>query len=472
MLGKVKIFLVSTVSLLVLAVVAYFCSTKVLANGGGVYTNSAIIRSSDPIIRNISDVFLISEKLFIRPVSNRCEVTVKYTLHNTSENDYIDLDYAFPVDRIDTFDRYGGEPAQNIEFYLNGKQLSSTHSSDTLFIDHNLESKYDMDNLDYLLSGVRSSMYRRWYYTKITLPKNSFVNLEVRYSVGTLNRCDGDSPLLLDYDFYGCSGHFLFYDFSPASAWGDGIIRDFYVEIDGTDLDLIGESYRKIFQEKYSGREEMFNVGGLDFETIGNKRFYRARNFDLKKAKPLFLSYNTSKKSSLDIIAQRRIPNDRYTFIVSDEQEKYPAKYLTDMNLETAWVSGKNKGTQIEFIFNEPIEHVSGFSLLNGYHKNAETYSQNNRIKKIKVEVKHTGDDDWQVMDWLEEFEDKPYYTVYFSDIFYHAELIDFLDVINERKTIDRVRITIEDIYPGTKYDDTCISEVILYTWSSPNGLY
>lgn len=41
-----------------------------------------------------------------------------------------------------------------------------------------------------------------------------------------------------------------------------------------------------------------------------------------------------------------------------------------------------------------------------------------------------------------------------------HAQLVP---IIGYAKPVTKLRITIQGVYPGKKYDDTCISGVVLY---------
>lgn len=79
----------------------YIASQTMFPNGMGLYLISSTIGSSDPVFREIKDVTLLSEKLYFKiNNSGSVDVTVKYVLSNNSQNDYLGLDYAFPVDYL------------------------------------------------------------------------------------------------------------------------------------------------------------------------------------------------------------------------------------------------------------------------------------------------------------------------------------------------------------------------------------
>lgn len=419
-------------------------SLSCFANGGGVYAISSVERSSNPMFLEIKNISIISEKLYIKLDENRSNVKVIYLLWNNSDNDYQNIDYGFPIDYIFLSDSssfsWRDSYLKDVRFKLNGKELAFQSSKATPLA--NQDDKNDL--------------YRRWFYTQLDITKHSFITLEVEYSLENNYLCDGSSPLYLSV-LDGCTMHTLTYDFSPASNWGDGIIKDFYVEIDASDLDLKGN----FSQEATENFEERgVEVEGLNLHASDNRYTFRQKNFDLNKAEPLFIKYFSQAISSLDIIANHRLNNDAYQVKTSGELKKYPSSNLTDMNLETAWVT-KGKGGWIEFTFKEPVTNLAGFAIVNGFAKNYDTYNENNRLKNIRVDIKQTGKD-WKTMEWFSELPDKPYSKLYFSNLFTKIDYIDFYDSIESEEPIEKIRFRIQDIYSGSKYDDTCISEIIL----------
>jgi len=428
-------------------------STLIFSNGMGTYTISAATRSSDPICRDIKDITLLSEKLYIKLTPGWSDVTVKYILWNNSDKDYIDIDYAFPMDYAESgTSSYNnrGEMIKNIFFSLDGQSLPYQHSEDK-----RLEDK--------AISWGYFSLLRRWYYTKISVKKHSFATLEVRYSLENLQFCDGASPEYIETTYGGCANRYMLYDFSPASHWGDGIIRDFQVEVDADELYLSGD-----IPEDYSIKDNMdnehplFMVKGLDFVQKGNKFIYKTRNYDLNKTASLYITYSTDHVPTMDMLSQNMLHSNMYTVTASSAQTKYPVSNLIDMNLETAWVS-KGVGGWVEFTFKEPIHGLAGYILANGYQKSETTYTQNNRIKVLKMEIKQSGKDWIDSYSGKREFQDEPYTPAYFENLMRHSEYFDFFDSYGYEDAIEKIRFTIEEVYPGTKYDDTCISEIILF---------
>lgn len=109
-------------------------------------------------------------------------------------------------------------------------------------------------------------------------------------------------------------------------------------------------------------------------------------------------------------------------------------------NAHIPWVEGvKGYGINetISIEFNNP---VYGFSILNGYAdvQNMKLFKENGRVKKLKVE------DLTNKLEYTMNFEDKVYFN--------YLEL---------SKPSNSIRLTILEVYEGTKYQDTCISAMV-----------
>ncbi len=113
-------------------------------------------------------------------------------------------------------------------------------------------------------------------------------------------------------------------------------------------------------------------------------------------------------------------------------------------NAHIPWVEGvKGNGVNetISIEFNNPIW---GFSILNGYAdvQNMKLYKENSRVKNLKVEDLTNG------LEYTMDFEDKVYFN--------------YLDLALPS---DSLKLTILEVYEGTKYQDTCISAMVENTY-------
>ncbi len=124
---------------------------------------------------------------------------------------------------------------------------------------------------------------------------------------------------------------------------------------------------------------------------------------------------------------------------LKDRYGKYPAEYANDGNSRTTWAEqadGNGEGEWLEFSF--PEQNVAGFTIRAGYHKSSSIYKKNARPREILVSV---GDND-PVAVQLDDVRSPQ--TVLFD----------------RPVAADSLTITLSTFYGGTKYEDTCITDV------------
>jgi hypothetical protein len=122
----------------------------------------------------------------------------------------------------------------------------------------------------------------------------------------------------------------------------------------------------------------------------------------------------------------------------SSSTTTYGVENLSDDNPQTAWVEGKD-----DYGIGESIEFCCGslsLVIYNGYQKSQTAYSDNSRVKTLKV---------------------------YFDDTF--AGYLALNDAPNAQRfelaefgveEFDKIRLEIDEVYPGKKWKDTAISEL------------
>lgn len=116
---------------------------------------------------------------------------------------------------------------------------------------------------------------------------------------------------------------------------------------------------------------------------------------------------------------------------------------LTDDPM-TKWVPDKTYGNGIGQwiqVGADSTQYVKGIKILNGYHKNSQTWSNNNRVSRCTISFSNGQSQQITLNDTM-----------------------DMVD-INLGKTVETtyVRLTIEDIYSGTKWNDTAITYLGVY---------
>lgn len=126
----------------------------------------------------------------------------------------------------------------------------------------------------------------------------------------------------------------------------------------------------------------------------------------------------------------------------TDEYE-YEPQCVLDGDSSTAWCEGVNGAGLGESITIELDEKcvLTGMGILNGYQKNEDIYYKNSRPAKVSI-----------------MFSDSDVETIALAD----ERGWDYIN-FSKQHVSSYVQITIENVYVGNKYDDTCISEIELY---------
>jgi hypothetical protein len=121
-------------------------------------------------------------------------------------------------------------------------------------------------------------------------------------------------------------------------------------------------------------------------------------------------------------------------------------RYAVDGNLLTSWqegVEGYGIGETITIYFDDTTE-VKQIMFVNGNAKTEEAYYQNGRVKSFSV---YSPD-----MDEEYTFDIEDFYSL-------EGSWFDFEEPLTGTELI----LTIEDVYEGSKYQDTCIADIGLF---------
>jgi len=130
----------------------------------------------------------------------------------------------------------------------------------------------------------------------------------------------------------------------------------------------------------------------------------------------------------------------------------YDAFNAADLSYETAWVEGKagnGIGEWIEYQFPANNPRITTIIVCTGYIRTRKLWEENGRVKKLEVSVNG-----------------KKLTTLHLDDI-YAEQTFDVGEIGWSREEGTdpgtdpiKIRFTIVDVYPGTKYSDTAISEI------------
>lgn len=134
------------------------------------------------------------------------------------------------------------------------------------------------------------------------------------------------------------------------------------------------------------------------------------------------------------------------SYLSSQGSSNYRASNIKDCNHETAWVEGVKGygiGEWIEFQDISADGTITGINILNGYVKSNKAWSENTRVKSLKV-----------------YYNDRPLCILELqnSRSLQYFGIDDLLEGYTSH--ISKLRFEILEVYPGTKYKDTVISEI------------
>ena len=145
----------------------------------------------------------------------------------------------------------------------------------------------------------------------------------------------------------------------------------------------------------------------------------------------------------------------------------YAASNLMDNDCRAAWVESKSDFGQKERIKIPCSGWITQLLIVNGFRKSEKTYYENNRVKRIALYL-----DGVKLGEMT--FPDRPYCHVNMSNILDEGELLnlngDFFKENNGKSMSnagafwpeENIEIEILEVYSGTKYNDTCISDIYL----------
>ena len=132
--------------------------------------------------------------------------------------------------------------------------------------------------------------------------------------------------------------------------------------------------------------------------------------------------------------------------VLEENLARYGAMNTIDNNSQTAWAEGAegygiDEWIQIE---RDGLVDIYGILIENGYHKSGETYYNNGKLKKFRLDFSQ----DRYIYYEVDENKTDPYYIRLFFD---------------RPVSTDFIRLTILDVFEGSKYEDTCITDIVAY---------
>lgn len=346
-----------------------------LSNGGPVDISHFRKTGNIRLLRK-ADVSLLKENLNIKVVGDFTEIEVEYHLKNNGKRQ--NIQYGFPVD------------AYEIDWYY-GMPHGPVFSKDNDFVEYFkifereqalkitywvLDSIYTAQAID-LNEGYQHEepyiILRKWYATTINFQEGETKIIKVFYTVKNTMR---DKSIGMRFIDRYTDRHFT-YHLTPSSNWGDGIVEEFNLQIDVSDIASVGAE---------------FTVKGIEGLTESNYLFtYHSKDYDLKKSDRINIHYNYNHLKLSNFIKRRELKNGLIKSIKSSSNNETIHRLL-DKSPKTTW-TGK-QGDWIEIEFNKVPESkgtlLRGILALNGDYSNQENFEKSGKAKKLIITINDT----------------------------------------------------------------------------------
>ncbi len=118
----------------------------------------------------------------------------------------------------------------------------------------------------------------------------------------------------------------------------------------------------------------------------------------------------------------------------------YEGTNVNDNDFSTAWCAEKQLDESISFVFGSPVQ-AERVGIMPGFGRDEKIYFQNNRIKELRAIFTSPSGEESEKTFVLPDN-----YAMYFMEL-------------DGQKFIS-IKFVVEDVYKGSKYTDTCISEL------------
>ena len=153
--------------------------------------------------------------------------------------------------------------------------------------------------------------------------------------------------------------------------------------------------------------------------------------------KALSYASDSTAVSAFTAISADAVLDDQYDF-------NYAPENAADGDFATCWAyTGSDLCPALTFAAEAP-ETLRGMAITAGYAKNEDIFNKNCRIKAIEV----TFADGMEKTFNLDEVE-----------VFDGMRVLPFEGIVET----DSVSVKVTEVYPGSKYDDVCVSEVVFF---------
>jgi hypothetical protein len=382
-----------------------------------------------------NQVEIEKENLDVILYKDHAKVTVEYQFHNTG--DKVLVKAGFPCIVLDEgydSDKKNYQEINDYQIYVDGQRISASFVKGTAASGESF-TDYEEEVSQPIIS---------WFVSSVAFRKDETRTIKISYNSNYFSGEDGVS---------GTSNYWsdqFRYLLSTGAAW-KGPIKQGTVNIVAATVDANKISITPKERFKRNGNKFTWNFTNLEPEEKDD--FKVSLNNEFTLIRPV---------GQMDYTSWYIFDDDKYYFDFHNYQAKassvlqgkqsYDAMNIADLDGSTAWVEGVKGdgiGESITITLNKPTE-VNQIGIIPGYAKSRQLYFANNRVAEVKITINNT--------DTITKSLEDEY--VSFSP--YSPKAYQMIDLGENNKPVKTIVITITKVYKGTKYDDTCISEILL----------
>ncbi len=412
------------------------------ANGGGYFRggaeNTGDIKGFEP--KSTGDIQILDEKLHIKAGKKQASVEVRYLMKNMTDKK-VKVRFGFPIE-----ESFGNENAYNPEqakqhttpAYCKNYQI--TAAGEKLKVKWEIEKNEEKDKRMKGLIG--------WNISELSFAAGEEIPVMIRfesdYSYESWSVSETSST----------SASIFRYRLSTANCWHGPIVQGrIVVEADGIDPKDI-RIIKPVNRFKKEGDRWIWNFENLeptladDFEIeCQPELFYEAQeriagNED-DFSSHLFADY-IGRGDSWSMLHSNYNVKASSTLKPQGEY-RYDAENVRDRWNDNAWsegVAGNGVGQWLEItpVVAKPLVDIS---IKPGYQKKgSDLFKANARPKKIRIELNGEHQFDADIPDKEEEIE---------------------IPITGYTKPVQKIRLTFTEVYPGSKYEDMCVTYIRLH---------
>ncbi len=435
------------------AALALVITAPLLANGGGYIEG---VKSTGPFRPvNVDSVQMVSEELDIELQRDAAVVNITYALHNPGKA--VKVEMGFPCSVVVTPRSY------DVDFTNPPKTLPQLQGFSLLADGEPVKSELMQDHAT--LPGATpadpavdafygKAILTGWQVVKLPFKARQTRRVQVSYRNPYFRQTDSIS------DNSDVSAPSMRYLFSAAALWAGSIqTGKVTIRATGVDPEVVRLSHPKRFQRDGSKWTWSFT----DFEPTlqddleiiaGEHEFTQWRESETGPGGAYVMRGHTRDHKELQKSGKWFYIGREYTATASsslkpDQHYSYGPENLNDDDRENAWsegVEGDGIGESVTLTLKQP-QKVTRLYIANGYRKDPtdkgrEVFLNNNRVKRMSVSFDGG----------------KPFQAI-LPDGLHERGIIEVPKTFGPAKTI---KLTIEEVYRGAKFRDTCISGVDL----------